>query len=236
MKALTVVKNQANLAAEINLEHTLAHQAAETAVQHAVRCGELLLSVKASLAHGEFRRWVEENCDFAWSTGKCYMAGARQKANGLAFSSVRGIFPSGKIKKTDTKVRQTEDHDYVVVSRHAEHHVEHTGPNSEVPIESASAKAVRTRQGREAIMRFNFYLPAIGELHDFVTYRERDANPKTQQAFDHSRELEVLLSAWQGASRHARERFVASKSNEIAGALPVCVNERRKREKRNDAA
>jgi hypothetical protein len=40
--------------------------------------------------------WVMEHCEFAWSTAKLYMTAAKQKANGLAFSTVRGLFPSGR--------------------------------------------------------------------------------------------------------------------------------------------
>ena len=85
----------ATLPARINAEHALAQQCAETAVQHAVRCGQLLLEVKGGLKHGEYEKWVSENCRFAVSTARLYTTAAKQIANGLAISSIRGLFPSG---------------------------------------------------------------------------------------------------------------------------------------------
>ena len=86
----------ANRAAEINLEHDAAHRDAASAVAHAIRAGELLLSVKASLKHGEFMPWIEQNCKFEQSTATRYMAAARQIATGVAISSLRSLFDSGR--------------------------------------------------------------------------------------------------------------------------------------------
>jgi hypothetical protein len=79
----------------INEEHRLARSSAEDAVQHAIRCGELLLAKKAELRHGQFMPWIEANCEFAWSTAKRYCLAAQQKATGVAISSLSGLFPSG---------------------------------------------------------------------------------------------------------------------------------------------
>jgi len=112
MNAPVIVPPVAALAAEINAEHKLAQQAAETAIQHAIRCGELLLSVKAGLKHGKFMPWIEQNCSIPQGTASRYMKAAVQIRNGLQISSIRGIFPSGKIKKIETPVRQIEDQDH----------------------------------------------------------------------------------------------------------------------------
>lgn len=89
------------LAAEnINKEHALAQQCAETAVQHAVRCGQLLLEVKASLQHGEFMPWVSANCGFSYESAKRYMMVAKESEKGNALpNSLRGLFPSGAAER-----------------------------------------------------------------------------------------------------------------------------------------
>lgn len=83
-------------AEHINTEHRMARQSAESAVEHAIRCGQLLADVKAALPHGQFGKWIETNCEFSPQTARLYMKAATQNANGLAFSSVRHLFPSGQ--------------------------------------------------------------------------------------------------------------------------------------------
>ena len=75
---------------EINQQHRLARSSAENAVQHAIRCGELLALKKAELKHGKFGRWVEDNCEFSYALARKYMQACRnQNDNALAFSSLR---------------------------------------------------------------------------------------------------------------------------------------------------
>jgi len=83
-------------ATDINEAHRLARQCAGSAVEHAIRCGELLQEVKASLKHGEFGPWIEAHCGFDRSTATRYMKAARQIATGVAISSLRHLFPSGQ--------------------------------------------------------------------------------------------------------------------------------------------
>ncbi|MGE3180796.1 MAG: DUF3102 domain-containing protein [Phycisphaerae bacterium] len=84
-----------SLADKINYEHRQAEQSARTALQHAMRCGELLAEAKAKLPHGEFSQWVEAHCDFALRTGQAYMrlhshrAELDEKRNGVAHLNVR---------------------------------------------------------------------------------------------------------------------------------------------------
>jgi hypothetical protein len=82
--------------AEINEEHRLAAGSASQAVQHAIRCGELLLEAKASLRHGEFSTWIRTHCTFAYSTAARYMAAARAKLSGVEISGLSALFPSGR--------------------------------------------------------------------------------------------------------------------------------------------
>ncbi len=83
---------------KINEAHRLAKASAETAVECAIECGRLLLARKDESKHGEFQAWIDENCKFSYSTAKLYMKAAHQKGNALAFSSLRGLFPSGKAR------------------------------------------------------------------------------------------------------------------------------------------
>jgi hypothetical protein len=61
------------LAAEIHVEHQAAVRCASEAVAHAIRCGELLTQVKASLPHGAFGAWLAANVEFSDRTARGYM-------------------------------------------------------------------------------------------------------------------------------------------------------------------
>lgn len=73
-----------SLAERINDEHRLAEDAARSAVEHAVKAGELLIEAKGKVAHGEWGDWVKANCSFAERTTQVYMRVARElpKLNG----------------------------------------------------------------------------------------------------------------------------------------------------------
>ena len=75
-------------AREINDAHRMARQHAESAVQYAICCGELLTQQKAKLRHGEFKPWIEANCEFSYRSAAVYMKVAEQKCRGLHFSSL----------------------------------------------------------------------------------------------------------------------------------------------------
>lgn len=50
-----------SLAREIQDEHLMCEQAAESAVEHAIKCGELLIEAKTQVKHGEWLPWLEAN-------------------------------------------------------------------------------------------------------------------------------------------------------------------------------
>jgi hypothetical protein len=81
---------------EINNEHRLAHLCAAEAVNHAIRCGELLVAKKAELGHGNFMPWVKANCEFSYASAAVYIKAHNQSSSGLEFSSLRELFPSGR--------------------------------------------------------------------------------------------------------------------------------------------
>lgn len=76
---------------EINQQHRLARTSAQNAIEHAIRCGELLALKKHELRHGEFKPWIAANCEFSYESAKKYMQVSReaQKGNALPFSSLR---------------------------------------------------------------------------------------------------------------------------------------------------
>jgi hypothetical protein len=54
--------NFAALALQINAAYADAEAASATAVDRAIRCGELLLEAKRQLPHGEWLPWLARNC------------------------------------------------------------------------------------------------------------------------------------------------------------------------------
>ncbi len=60
-------------AGEINQEHELFIYSQRSAIEHAVRCGQLLCEQKARLKHGEWIPWVKEHCGFSEDMAQRYM-------------------------------------------------------------------------------------------------------------------------------------------------------------------
>jgi hypothetical protein len=68
----------AHLAAAINDAHAAAEHAMNDALQHARRCGELLMQAKAQCAHGEWLPWLGANFRASERTARGYMSLARR--------------------------------------------------------------------------------------------------------------------------------------------------------------
>ncbi len=77
---------------DINEAHRLARGHAETAVQYAIRCGELLTAKKATLKHGEWQAWIAANCEFEYPTAARYMKAASEKSTGIDFSTLSQLY------------------------------------------------------------------------------------------------------------------------------------------------
>jgi hypothetical protein len=90
------------IADRINEQYRLAEQSKATAVQHAIRCGQLLLEQQDALNHGEFMPWVKKDCKFEYSTAARYMKAARQISTGVEISSLSALFPSGRAASIKT--------------------------------------------------------------------------------------------------------------------------------------
>lgn len=78
-------------AMEINQLHADAHAHAETAIKKAILCGTKLAAKKASLPHGKWLPWVEENLTFGERTARRYIGVAmnRTRVSDLNASSIR---------------------------------------------------------------------------------------------------------------------------------------------------
>ena len=71
MSARVVVTD---LAARINDEHQRAYGMAKEALEHARRCGELLVEAKQAVGHGGWATWLAQNISFTDRTARRYMA------------------------------------------------------------------------------------------------------------------------------------------------------------------
>jgi hypothetical protein len=87
------------IATPINREHQLARQHRDSAIEHAIRCGQMLADVKAGLPHGQFGKWIEAHCDFAYSTAARYLKASKQKSTGVEISTLSSLVPSGHLKE-----------------------------------------------------------------------------------------------------------------------------------------
>ena len=82
------------LPAQIEAEHQAALGAARSAIEHAVRCGELLIEAKAEAGRGSWLHWVETNLSFGARQAQKYMRLAEHAAelpnanSDFAYSSI----------------------------------------------------------------------------------------------------------------------------------------------------
>lgn len=68
----------AALASRINAEHRQASEALKSGLAHAKLAGEFLRETKAAVPHGQWQKWVNENCEFSGRTAQAYMRVAAQ--------------------------------------------------------------------------------------------------------------------------------------------------------------
>jgi len=93
-------------AAQIREHHLLAHQHKDKAIDHARQAGEILLRVKASLAHGEWLPWLQANVPFTARTAQSYMAVAAPRPKCETLSHSR---PARKLAGKQLAVKQELD-------------------------------------------------------------------------------------------------------------------------------
>jgi hypothetical protein len=69
-----------DVAQAIDREHRAAHQAARTALEHALECGRLLIEAKAAVPHGDWLPWLEEHTTVGARQAQNYMRLTRRRA------------------------------------------------------------------------------------------------------------------------------------------------------------
>lgn len=95
-------------AKQINEQHRLARASAETAIEHAVLCGQMLLDKKFEVGHGKFEAWVEKNCDFSVRQARRYIQASKGEGS-AAFDSLRQALGYDRPSKK-TEQKQSETH------------------------------------------------------------------------------------------------------------------------------
>ncbi|MFI5003829.1 MAG: DUF3102 domain-containing protein [Solirubrobacterales bacterium] len=75
-----LVRTDEDLAREINTEHGHVEAHKRTTIQHAIRCGELLLEMKQRVGHGNWLAWVEAHFEASERTARNYMEIAKSAA------------------------------------------------------------------------------------------------------------------------------------------------------------
>jgi hypothetical protein len=62
-----------DLLAALNAEHGRAIRSARTTIDHATRCGEMLIEAKARIQHGQWETWLEDHTQVSLRTSQRYM-------------------------------------------------------------------------------------------------------------------------------------------------------------------
>lgn len=74
------VRSDEEIAREINTEHGQVETHKRNTIQHAIRCGELLLEMKRRVGHGNWLAWVAEHFEASERTARNYMEIAKSAA------------------------------------------------------------------------------------------------------------------------------------------------------------
>src|SRR5215471_13890101 len=63
----------AKLPERINKEAEAVNEMAHRMLEHILKCGDYLLQAKQQVRYGEFKQWLETNCDLGWAQAHRYM-------------------------------------------------------------------------------------------------------------------------------------------------------------------
>jgi len=74
------VRDDEEITREINTEHRQVETHKRNTIQHAIRCGELLLEMKRRVGHGNWLAWVGEHFEASERTARNYMEIAKSAA------------------------------------------------------------------------------------------------------------------------------------------------------------
>jgi hypothetical protein len=109
MAKVVAIASSSKLVADINEQHKLFNSCTEKAIDHAIRCGLLLLQAKETVKHGEWGNWLKANIKFSERQAQNYMRVAsrlpNEKRNAVADLSLRKAIDH--LAKPATKPRVT---------------------------------------------------------------------------------------------------------------------------------
>lgn len=154
---------------QINEAHRLAKKSAETAINYAIRCGQLLEQAKGEVPRGTFDAWVDRHCDFGRSMAYNYLRAAKSSNALDGYTSLRQALSLG----TKPKERPEKDspEGAVPVLKDPEPVPESTGETATeppaAPVSVAKAPAVTAPPAFD----FEGY-----EVEDDAAYRQRVEN------------------------------------------------------------
>ena len=100
----------------INQLHKEAMKKAVNAIQDVIRCGNLLVEVKASLKHGEWADWVEAHLVFSVRTAQMYIKAAKAAAEGLPFNSLKELYGPSHIVDAHERGQRDAERDAPVLT------------------------------------------------------------------------------------------------------------------------
>lgn len=110
----------ANLGTEINDSHAQAILHAGEAMNHALRCGDLLIKAKATVQHGHWLPWLRENIAFSERTAQGYMRIAQRYSSLRKRDSVADLNVRGVLQELATPRRHAFIDDFVAWSKRSQ--------------------------------------------------------------------------------------------------------------------
>jgi len=193
-------------AERINSKHLEVKRLELTAKDVAAEVGDMLIEVKQSLPHGEFKKWVEDNCEFSYTKAREYMQVAKTKVTDFRHfeqsDSIIGVLsinrkqapkqPKPKMDKDDQrKVRKLQ----AIIDDHA------ADPNT---VEACKRKldGYKTAHGEKAVEDYLESVSVVDEDEDldiFGLKREAAATERLDQIMEwlreglHKKEVEDIL-------------------------------------------
>lgn len=184
----------ASLASEINAEHEAAERAINDSLQHAKKCGELLIEAKKQIVYGKFGAWVEENFHGSHRLANGYMRIARRWAEIAEDSQTSANLSIDGALALLTTPRAANDSDPITDPEGSAPEVEVEAPKPAprptlTPDQKRAAEAVRrsVQRDREATESPAPETPAVST--------EPESEPATSTGKDFSSEVGVPTGA-----------------------------------------
>jgi hypothetical protein len=108
------VRTDDDLVREINAEHGHVETYKHNTIQHAIRCGQLLLEMKQRVGHGNWLAWVQEHFEASERTARNYMEVAKSAAvadlqdDTTMRSALRTLASRSQSKETKPEPKHTQ--------------------------------------------------------------------------------------------------------------------------------